>query len=34
MKPPNIQPVYPLREESPAEKQLIHIEPNYNGKPK
>ena len=34
MKPPNIQPVYPLREESAAEKQLIHIEPNFNGKPK
>ena len=34
MKPPNIQPVYPLREESAAEKQLIHIEPNANGKAK
>ena len=34
MKPPNIQPVYPLREESAAEKQLIHIEPNVNGKAK
>lgn len=34
MKPPNIQPVYPLREESPAERQHLHVEPNYNGKAK
>jgi hypothetical protein len=34
MKPPNIQPVYPLREEAEANKTLINIEPMFNGQPK